>query len=109
MAREELKWQNIDADDPGADAVSSAEDDTNRRIIASAWSTRRGRENLACAEAPYTRTGRSHVWPAAAYGIGALSLQKRPVPGLAARAFSDDCHWYPVRPIEKPRLNSPRI
>ena len=28
---------------PGADAVSSAEGDTNRRIIASAWSTRRGR------------------------------------------------------------------
>ena len=29
--------------DPGADAVSSAEGNTNRRIIASAWSTRRGR------------------------------------------------------------------
>ena len=28
---------------PGADAVSSAEGNTNRRIIASAWSTRRGR------------------------------------------------------------------
>jgi hypothetical protein len=29
--------------DPGADAVSSAEGNTNRRNIASAWSTRRGR------------------------------------------------------------------
>ena len=29
--------------DPGADAVSSAEGNTTRRIIASAWSTRRGR------------------------------------------------------------------
>jgi hypothetical protein len=29
--------------DPGADAVSSAEGNTNRRTIASAWSTRRGR------------------------------------------------------------------
>jgi hypothetical protein len=29
--------------DPGADAVSSAEGNTSRRIIASAWSTRRGR------------------------------------------------------------------
>ena len=28
---------------PGADAVSSAEGNTNRRAIASAWSTRRGR------------------------------------------------------------------
>jgi hypothetical protein len=28
---------------PGADAVSSAEGNTNRRNIASAWSTRRGR------------------------------------------------------------------
>ena len=28
--------------DPGADAVWSAEGNTNRRIIASAWSTRRG-------------------------------------------------------------------
>jgi hypothetical protein len=28
---------------PGADAVSSAEGNTNRRTIASAWSTRRGR------------------------------------------------------------------
>jgi hypothetical protein len=29
--------------DPGADAVSSAEGNTNRCVIASAWSTRRGR------------------------------------------------------------------
>jgi hypothetical protein len=29
--------------DPGADAVSSAEGNTNRRTIASAWSARRGR------------------------------------------------------------------
>ena len=29
--------------DPGADAVSSVEGNTNRRAIASAWSTRRGR------------------------------------------------------------------
>src|SRR6266446_6674639 len=29
--------------DPGADAVSSTEGNTNRRTIASAWSTRRGR------------------------------------------------------------------
>ena len=29
--------------DPGADAVSSAEGNTNRRNIASAWSIRRGR------------------------------------------------------------------
>ena len=34
--------------DPGADAVSSAEGYTNRRAIASAWSTRRGREPGMC-------------------------------------------------------------
>jgi hypothetical protein len=32
-----------ESSDPGADAVSSAEGNTNRRTIASAWSTRRGR------------------------------------------------------------------
>jgi hypothetical protein len=35
------------------------------RLVGPAWS-----KNLACAEAPYTGTGRSHVWPVAAYGTG---------------------------------------
>ncbi len=35
------------------------------RLVDPAWS-----KNLVCAEAPYTGTGRSHVWPVAAYGTG---------------------------------------
>src|SRR5258708_35581353 len=50
---------------PGADAVSSAEGNTfsdapSQGPNGPAWS-----KNLACAEAPWTGTGRSHVWPAA--------------------------------------------
>jgi hypothetical protein len=50
---------------PGADAVSSAEGNTIGRAIRErpldpAWS-----KNLACAEAPWTGTGRSHVRPMA--------------------------------------------
>jgi len=36
-----------------------------KRLVDPAWS-----KNLACAEAPYTGTGRPHVWPVAAYGTG---------------------------------------
>jgi hypothetical protein len=48
----------------GADAIDNAEGKTSGRAIASAWMTRRGRRNLACADALCTGTGRSHVWPA---------------------------------------------
>src|SRR5205823_14170949 len=48
---------------------------------------------------------RFHLW----FMVRAPCLQKGPVPGLAARAFRDDCHCCPVRPIEKPRSNKPRM
>ncbi len=48
---------------PGADAVVRAEGNTDgcdrrKRPNAPAWS-----KTLACADAPCTGTGRSHVWP----------------------------------------------
>ena len=49
---------------PGADAVSNAEGNTNRRNIASVWSTRRGRRTW------HVQKGRSHDWPVVAYGTG---------------------------------------
>jgi len=53
---------------PGADAVVRAEGNTDghdRRECpnAPAWS-----KALACADAPYTGTGRSHVWPSLSFG-----------------------------------------
>ena len=49
------------------------------------------------------------AWHNLWFMVRAPCLQKGPVPGLAARAFRDDCHCCPVRPIEKPRSNKPRI
>ena len=40
---------------------------------------------------------------------GSDTVQKGLTPPLIARAFKDDCHCSPVRPIEKPRSNKPRI
>ena len=48
---------------PGVDAFQIAEGDTDGRVSASARTARRGRR-LACADAPWMGTGRSHVWPA---------------------------------------------
>ena len=42
---------------PGADAVSSAEGDTNRRTIASAWSARRGRRTWHACTLPVREPG----------------------------------------------------
>ena len=53
----------------GADAFQIAEGDTDGRVSASARTARRGRGSLstapwdlACADAPWMGTGRSHVW-----------------------------------------------
>ena len=50
---------------PGADAVPKWKAIRTGAPIASARTTRRGRETLACADAPCTGTGRSHGRPAA--------------------------------------------
>ena len=66
--------------DPGADAVSSAEGNTNRRIIASAWSTRRGRrtwhvQKLLAREPGGPTTGR--WWLTARARIGKARSRSR--------------------------------
>jgi hypothetical protein len=49
---------------PGADALSIVEGNTDGGATASLRTARRGRENLACVDAPCAGTGRSHDWPA---------------------------------------------
>ena len=57
------------------------------RLVDPAWS-----KNLACAEAPYTGTGRSHVWPVAVYGTGPHRESANLCAATSPPAFGKNCN-----------------